>query len=371
MKLLQHDNMAPHYRSAMYQLMDKEIGCDFCFGDKVGDIKKMDYSVLNGKVTELHNVFFPHGYYQRGMMKMLSSDYDTYIICAEPRCLTTWTFLLCRKLFYPNKRVYTWGHGMLGKEGWLKQLAYKAIYGMLTGAFVYNERSTKIMIDRGIPASKLRTIYNSLDYDAQLHIRQSIKPTPLYQEHFSNENFNIVFIGRLTKVKRFDLLIDAISQLSKQGLKLNVTFIGDGSERDNMERRVEELGLKEQVWFYGACYDEDKNAELIYNADLCVSPGNIGLTSMHVLMFGCPAITNDDFNHQMPEFEAIQEDITGGFFKAGDSSSLAERIKRWFDIHKDDREQVRQNCYKIMDTKWNPHYQIKVIKDFLNDNNTK
>lgn len=365
MKLLQHDNMAPHYRTAMYQLMDRELGCDFCFGDKVGDIKKMDYSLLKGKIIELKNITFPHGYYQKGMMKMLKADYDTYIICAEPRCITTWTFLLFRKLFYPNKRVYTWGHGMLGKEGWLKQLAYKSIYGMLTGAFIYNERSTRLMIERGIPSSKLRTIYNSLDYDAQLPIRQVLKPSRLYQDHFGNDNKNIVFIGRLTKVKRFDLLLDAIAELRRKGKVINVTFIGDGTERQSMECRVAELNIKDQVWFYGACYDELQNAELIYNADLCVSPGNIGLTSMHVLMFGCPAITNDDFNHQMPEFEAIQEDITGGFFKAGDSSSLAERINKWFELHKDDREQVRRACYNVIDTKWNPHYQIKVLKEFI------
>ena len=187
----------------------------------------------------------------------------------------------------------------------------------------------------------------------------------MYQEHFGNENRNVVFIGRLTSVKRFDLLIDAVALLKRRGEQVNVTFVGDGAERQNMEKRVDELGIREQVWFYGACYDERKNAELIYNADVCVSPGNIGLTAMHVLMFGCPAITNDDFDHQMPEFEAIQEGRSGAFFRAGDSASLADVMSRWFATHSEDREDVRKACYDVIDSKWNPHNQIRILKEVL------
>lgn len=57
------------------------------------------------------------------------------------------------------------------------------------------------------------------------------------------------------------------------------------------------------------------NAEFIYNADLCVSPGNVGLTAMHSLVFGCPVITHNCFEWQMPEFEAIQPGITGDFLR--------------------------------------------------------
>ena len=365
MKLLQHDNIGSHYRAPIYQLMDRELGCDFCFGDGWDDIKKMDYSTLKGKVMEIHNVRKPHIYWQNGLVKLLRADYDTYIICAETRNISSWCFLLMRKLFYPKKRVYAWIHGMLGKEGAAKRLMYRFQQWLMTGSFIYNERSVRIMIEHGVPARKLHTIYNSLDYDAQFEVRRKLSPSGLYQEHFGNENKNIVFIGRLTKVKRFDLLLDAVAILKKRGEMVNVTFIGDGEERQRMQQRASELGILEQIWFYGACYDERKNAEMIYNADICVSPGNIGLTSIHALMFGCPAITNDDFNHQMPEFEAIKEGVSGAFFKSEDSESLADSISNWFSVHSDDREEVRAACFKEIDTKWNPHNQIRILKEVL------
>ena len=364
MKLLQIYNIAPHYRSAIFQLMDKELGCDFVFGDKVADIKKMDYSLLNNKVKEVHNVQFKHGYFQKGVPRLICADYDTYIVLGETRCISTWLLLL-RSVCHPKKRIFLWSHGWYGKENRVKKLINKLFYSFCDGAFIYNERSRQLMIDGGISEKKLTTIYNSLDYDAQLPIRTSLSKTSLYRDHFGNNNKTVVFIGRLTAVKRLNMLIEAIALLAQRGENFNVALIGDGVMRDDLERLVAEKGLQRQFWFYGACYDEKTNAELIFNADLCVSPGNIGLTAMHVLMFGCPAITNDDFNHQMPEFEAIKEGTTGSFFKHGDVHSLAESISNWFSNHKDDREEIRHACYKEIDTKWNPHNQIKILKEVL------
>ena len=365
MKILQQDNIGSHYRAAIYRLLDKELGCDFCFGDKVDDIKKMDYSLLSHKVIEVHNKPLWRGiYYQEGVPALIKADYNAYIFIGETRCLSTWLFLI-RSLLYPKKKIYFWTHGVLGKAGFCKRLLHRLFYSFCDGVFVYNERSTRLLAEEGIPAQKLHTIYNSLDYDAQLPIRKALKPSDLYQKHFGNENKNVVFIGRLTKVKRFDLLIDAVVDLKKRGELINVTFVGDGVERKNMEKRVDDLGIREQVWFYGASYDEQKNAELIFNADACVSPGNIGLTAMHVMMFGCPAITNDDFDHQMPEFEAIKDGKSGVFFKAGDCNSLADTLHQWFVDHAEDREEVRQACYAEIDNKWNPHNQVRIFKEVL------
>ena len=140
---------------------------------------------------------------------------------------------------------------------------------------------------------------------------------------------------------------------------------GDGEARESLEALTRALKLKGQVWFYGACYDEYQLAQLIYDADLCVSPGNVGLTAIHVMMYGCPVITNDDFDHQMPEFEAIQKGRTGEFFKNGDVQSLADTIYSWLHSHSYQRDSIRLTCYKEIDEKWNPYYQMKVIKTVL------
>lgn len=123
------------------------------------------------------------------------------------------------------------------------------------------------------------------------------------------------------------------------------------------------------MWFYGACYDEKPNAELIYNADLCVAPGNVGLTAMHTMVFGTPVISHNDFKWQMPEFEAIHPNETGDFFEYKNTESLASTISNWFSVHKSDRAEVRRFCYHEIDTQWNPNFQIKVIRKLFGQTN--
>jgi glycosyltransferase involved in cell wall biosynthesis len=144
-----------------------------------------------------------------------------------------------------------------------------------------------------------------------------------------------------------------------------LTFIGDGVQRANLEVLVKEKQLEDQVWFYGACYDEKVNAELIYNADLCVAPGNVGLTAMHTMVFGCPVVTHDDFTMQMPEFESIKPGITGDFFKYGNEEELCKTIENWFENKNYNRETIRKACYDEIDSSWTPDFQIKVIKDVI------
>ena len=98
---------------------------------------------------------------------------------------------------------------------------------------------------------------------------------------------------------------------------------------------------------------------------MCVAPGNIGLTSIHALTFGCPAITHNDFHHQMPEFEAITEGKTGMFFERGNQESLTQTIERWFKQENYDREKIRLYCYKEIDNNWNPDYQMRVLKSVI------
>ncbi len=80
-------------------------------------------------------------------------------------------------------------------------------------------------------------------------------------------------------------------------------------------KHIDKNQSKGRIWLYGACYDEEIIGELIFNAQLCVSPGNVGLTAMHSLVYGTPVITHNNFSNQSPEFEAIIDGKTGSFSK--------------------------------------------------------
>lgn len=354
---------APTYRKEIFVRLGNELGCDYILG--AGATRQMDKSVLPNKVMDVKTQLIKHTcfYSQKGASEY-AKKYDILILNLGLFSITEWKILFLSKI--RHQKTYCWTHGWYGKEDFLQRFIKRIYYSLFTGIFVYGDRARKLMIEEGYKKEKIVAIHNSLAYSEQLPLRKLQKPEKIYFEHFHNDNKNIVFIGRLTKIKRFDLLLDAVALLNKQGFPVNITFIGDGEERVKLEHIVEDYGISKFVWFYGACFDESVSAKLLFNADLCVSPGNIGLTAMHSLMFGCPAITNDDYSHQMPEYEAIKDGVTGAFFKAGDSQSLAYSIHKWFEEHSDDREIVRQECFKEIDNYWNPDFQMNAISEVIN-----
>ena len=357
-------NTAPHYRESVFRAIDNEYDCDWYFGETNNDIKEMDTSLLKN-VDYYKIVGNPLKiFWKRGILKLLfMKKYQNFFMLADVRSITDWVFYWLAFTFFPHKNIYLWTHGWYGKESGLNAKMKLWLYHHATGIFVYGNRAKKLLIEQGIPEKKLFAIHNSLDYVTQKALRNDMHPSGIYTNHFGNVNPTIIFIGRLTKVKKLDMVIDAVANLRDKGELYNLVFVGDGKEGAILKTKVNDLGLASQVWFYGACYDEMTNAEFIYNADLCVSPGNVGLTAMHSLVFGCPVITHNCFEWQMPEFEAIQPGITGYFFKMDDVAALTAAISHWFACKQNHREEVRKACFNEIDTNWNPYYQMRMIKN--------
>lgn len=360
-------NFAQKYREGIFTKIDKEYNCKWFFGNNKTDIKGFDINKLK-EAKIVNNHFIPHTpfYYQTGTPSLSGKKgIDDFLILGDPFCVSAWLLSLRIKLFNRKKRLYFWTHGWYGKENYLRKWMKTIFFKMANGIFLYGNYAKQLMIKEGFNEKKLHVIHNSLDYDKQLVIRNSMHATDIYKEYFGNENNTLIFIGRLTEVKRIDLLLEAIASLKEQGKEYNLVLVGDGVMRKELEEITTRLNITKQVWFYGACYDENKNAELIYNADLCVSPGNVGLTAMHTMMFGTAVATHDTFCWQMPEFEAIKEGKTGTFFKINDAASIADSISSWFKQHSGNREEVRQECYKEIDTQWNPYFQMKIFKEVI------
>lgn len=367
MKICLIYNSAAHYRESIFMLMDCEFDCDFLFGESMGDIRQMDTSKLRGAVTKVKNHFLKGGFYwQPGVQRLLRSKYDAFVFLGDTRCLSTWLFCIRANLAKRGNQIYFWTHGWYGKETCIERWLKKRFFHMAKGGiFLYGNYARELMEKEGFDTNKLYVIHNSLSYECQLVIRKKLKPNDVYKIHFGNEKPNLIFVGRLTMVKRLDMVLKAMSQLRQMGKEYNLTLIGDGVVREDLESLCNELDLMSNVWFYGACYDELQLGQLIYNADLCVSPGNVGLTAMHMMVFGTPVLTHNDFHHQMPEVEAIHNGETGTFFCRDDVTSLGEAINRWFNEKSGKREQVRQACFREIDTQWTPQFQIDVLKKHL------
>ena len=353
------------YREPIYRLIDTTFECEWHFSDEDGGVRRFDTNTLKNVTIHKHTQVKKF-HWISGINKLLcKKDNNTFLMLAGTVDLSCWLFYFRAKLFYPKKKIYLWGHGWYGKESYIQKLIKKIFFRKVDGFFLYGDYAKSEMIKEGFEINKLHVIKNSLDYDKQLELRNNIYPSDVYKRHFKNDYPTIIFIGRLTQVKKLDQIVKAVGLLQQRGEHYNIVFVGDGKMHQMLEAETVKYHLQDNVWFYGACFDEKMNAEFIYNADLCVAPGNIGLTAMHVLMFGCPAISHNDFKWQMPEFEAIIPGKTGDFFEYDNVDDLARCISQWFTSKKNSREDVRLACYKEIDEYWNPHYQLNLIRKTL------
>jgi glycosyltransferase involved in cell wall biosynthesis len=174
----------------------------------------------------------------------------------------------------------------------------------------------------------------------------------------------LIFIGRLTAEKKISLLLSAGAELNRTESRINLLIIGDGSEKVNLINQAKD-GLSNQwVHFTGALYEEKEIGMYLYWSDLCISPGNIGLTAIHSLSYGTPVVTHSNYYNQGPEVGSIIENYNGFLFEENNLTDLSEKLLQWINSNRD-REILRKQCYEIVDKYYNPEYQMRVFEQII------
>ena len=358
-------NLAPHYNEAIYKLMDQQIDCNFFIGDRVAySIKLMDYNNLSGFKGSLKYIpLFGNFYWQKGAIKNVFKNYNKFIITGDPYCLSTWLILLFSNLL--GKKTYLWTHGWYGKERGIKSMIKKSFFQLSDTILLYGNYAKKLLIDEGFKNDKLIVIYNSMDFKKQLEVRKGLCKNDIYKNYFNNSNPTLVYVGRIEKRKKVELLLEVLYQTNLTNNKYNLVLIGKEGKDCNVDDLISSYGIKSCVWKIGACFDENYLGELIYNADLCVVPGDVGLTAVHSLTYGTPVITHNNFPNQGPEFEAIKPGLTGDFYLENSLDNLIFTINSWMKFSNISREVIRTSCYNIIENYYNPFKQIEVIKSTI------
>lgn len=354
-------NIAPAYRLAIFRQMDTHLDVDFYFGDDSHEgIALLDPTQLEGFCGYLGNRFRGRKliWQRRAIGAAFGARYDAYILTGNEGILSNWIITLLARV--RGQRVVLWTHGLSGKESWFKRCK-NMLYMRLAGHLMcYGERAKALLIERGYDARKIAVIYNSLDYDNQHRILERMGDATFLRNYFGNSLPYVAFVGRLTRTKRIDMILQACARLD-----CNIVIIGDGPQRTELERLTEELDMQDRVWFYGATLDEQVMGTILYHAHATVSPGNVGLTAIHSLTFGTRVVTHSNLTEQMPEVEALVEGTSGEFFEQNSVESLQLAIAKVLAVTPEQREQIRSTCREIIDSKFNPHSQIKIMVQYL------
>lgn len=374
-------NIAPLYRKKLWAtLLESEhfeiinfFGENTSSGIKAIDLDEGVFAQNSSRLRPIKNIWIKGKYliWQRGVLRRLLFDkMDLVILLGEFLILSNWfAAIICR---IRGIKVVFQGHGIYGNEGSLKLFFRKTFYQLANAHLLYERRAKQIMITEGFKSENLHVFFNSLDYDVHKSLRAShnqIEKKQLFSFFDNPEAYTFIFVGRLTKIKKLDMVIRAVADITSSSFKVNLLVIGDGVEKNALEKLASEVLSPNSYHFYGACYDENMVGNFLAASDICVSPGNVGLTAVHSLSSGTPVCTHDNFENQMPEVEALEADKTGVFFKENDLEDMIRSLKEWFLENDMDRQEVRNSCFEVIDTYYNPYYQERVMKNLVENGN--
>lgn len=143
-----------------------------------------------------------------------------------------------------------------------------------------------------VPQQRIRHICNGVDTD-RFHpgeVTSDKSPAGFLQAD------SLVFgtVGRLAEVKNQQFLIEGFIQLVEQhqaqANRLRLIIVGDGAFRQNLQERVKQADLQQQVWFVG---DSSEVADLMHHMDVFILPSlaeGISNTILEASASGLPVI---------------------------------------------------------------------------------
>lgn len=139
---------------------------------------------------------------------------------------------------------------------------------------------------------------------------------------------SILWVGRMLKWKRVDLLIKALAKLKNEGKKFKLTLVGNGSERKNLEKLAKKL-LGTSFYEFKEFIPSDEVPFLMAQHDIYVLPSNAyegwGAVVNEAMAVGCAVIASDKTGAGA---SLIEHGVNGLLFKSGSEDSLYDCLSQ-------------------------------------------
>jgi glycosyltransferase involved in cell wall biosynthesis len=182
-----------------------------------------------------------------------------------------------------------------------KKRVYQSLFGrkMIDGArslIATSQQEADELVSAGIPREKIVLRRNGVDVPAGLPARGAFRA----KHRIPHDAKVILFLGRLSKKKSPELLLEAFSGLDADLLQrkdARLVFAGPDDEglRASLSQNAESLGLTSRVLFTGPLFDTAK-WESYRDADVFVLPSqneNFGNTAAEAVAAGTPVVITE------------------------------------------------------------------------------
>lgn len=142
-------------------------------------------------------------------------------------------------------------------------------------------------------------------------------------EDVDNSLIKIVTVGRLVRIKGYDLAIGAAAILKDRNIRFKWYFIGDGPERETLSSKIADLGLEDNIILKGAL---NNPYPYVKAANIYVQPSyseGFGISLCEAKILYRPIVATD--------FEVVHnliENNVNGLISKKDAVAIAQSIER-------------------------------------------
>ncbi|MCS5709128.1 glycosyltransferase family 4 protein [Candidatus Berkiella cookevillensis] len=176
-----------------------------------------------------------------------------------------------------------------------------------------------------VPSDFLKDVFKTYDLDAKIipnivaeNKEHSLRPIKL------NDNMNLIVTRNLESIYGIETIIRAFYRVSQSYPKVTLKIAGSGSERENLEKLVQQLSLTDSVEFLGRLA-RNQMTELYLSADILLNASTVDNMPNAILeaqSFGVPVISTDVGGIPF----IVKNDVNAILIKPRNPESMAEAI---------------------------------------------
>lgn len=211
------------------------------------------------------------------------------------------------------KVIISTEHNLNISEGFFRKTAKKITNKFATRIIAVSEAVRAYAIQKeGADESKVKVIYNGIRLEKFLNEKG---------DYALGKTFKIGSIGRLSKQKGYEYLIEAINKLNDR--KIVCQIASDGELKEQLNEKIALLGLGRQIELVGY---KKNTPEFLNSLDLFVLSSRwegLGIVILEAGAAGLPVIASDVDGIK----EIIDDKEDGLLFTKGNSDELKEKIK--------------------------------------------
>lgn len=243
----------------------------------------------------------------RKFMEYLKEKQPNVIIAINP--FEAILSILCKQKLHSFK-VLCWFHGPF-EEVWKKSRLWKINKFFL-------KKADGFLLISNYMKEEIKEIFPMIK-SAYVVLNPILASSDKY---IQRDKRTFIFVGRLSREKNVDLIIEAFSGLKEYDFSLEI--YGDGEEKHQLMVLATERGINNRIIWHGWCDDPWKKIEKACAIVLASEYEGMPLVLLEANWYGVPFVTSD----LKAAREVLVNNVNGCIFKKGDAFDLARTIKR-------------------------------------------